>query len=89
MIGGKKERERCGSTGNLKEIWKRKREKIERSREEEELLKRSRKGESLQKKGTGEGKEIVEEWMKMMGDKFSRMMEEIREGFKSQERVLN
>lgn len=27
--------------------------------------------------------------MKMMGDKFSKMMEEVREGFKSQERVLN
>lgn len=27
--------------------------------------------------------------MKVMGDKFSRMMEEVREGFKSQERILN
>jgi len=27
--------------------------------------------------------------MKEMGDKFSRMMEEFREGFKSQERILN
>jgi len=27
--------------------------------------------------------------MKEMGDKFSKMMEEFREGFKSQERILN
>lgn len=51
MIGGRKERERYGSTGSLEEMWKRKREEMERSGEEEKLLKRSRKGESLQKKG--------------------------------------
>lgn len=87
MIGGRKERERCRSTGSL-ELWKRKREEMERSGEEEELLKRSRKRESLQKKGTEEGKEIIEEWMKMMKDKFSGMMEEVRDGFRSQERIL-
>lgn len=61
MIGGRKERERCGSTGSLEEMWKRKREEMERSGEKKELLKRSRKGESLQKKVTGEEKEIGEE----------------------------
>lgn len=75
MIGGRKERERCRSTGSLEEMWKRKRKEMERSGEEEELLKRSRKGENLQKKRTEEGKEIIEEWMKMMRDKFSGMME--------------
>lgn len=69
-------------------MWKRKREELEKSRGEEELLKRSRKEESLQIKRI-EGKKIIEEWMKEMGDKFSRMIEEFREGFKSQERILN
>jgi len=45
MNGGRKERERCGSVGNL-EMWKRKREELEKSGGEEELLKRSRKEES-------------------------------------------
>lgn len=71
------------------DMWKRKREELEKSGGEEELLKRSRKEESLQIKGIGEGKKIIEEWMKEMGNKFSRMIEEFREGFKSQESILN
>lgn len=55
MIGGRKERERCGSTGSLEEMWEKKREKMERSGEEEKLLKRSRKEEKVYRKRDGRG----------------------------------
>lgn len=44
--GGRKRRrgrDRMEICGNLEDIWKRKREKLERSREEEEIFRKSKK----------------------------------------------
>lgn len=71
-------------------MWKRKKEELERSGGgEEEIFKRSKLVERSPVKELREGRERIDEWMKEMGNKFERMVEEFREGFKSQERRMN
>lgn len=81
---GKKRRD---SIGCIEEMWKRKREKLEKSRKGgKEIFKKSKKTERSPVKRVQGGKEELENWMREMGGKFERLMEEIRKGFREQKK---
>lgn len=88
LFEGRKGKERRDSIGCIEEMWKRKREELEKSKEgEEEVFKRSKKTERSPVKEAERRKEGLENWMREMGGKFQSMMEEVREGFKKQEKM--
>jgi hypothetical protein len=65
LFEGRKGKERRDSIGCIDEMWKRKREEMDKSREEEkEIFKRSPVKEKEKER------EGLEQWMKEMGGKF-------------------
>ncbi|XP_077277353.1 uncharacterized protein LOC143905674 [Temnothorax americanus] len=91
-IGKVKEKEkvRRESTGNLEELWKRKREEMDRSggEEKEKIFKRSNMTARSPKKDSEIGVKELGKRMGEMMEEFRAVREELREGFREQGRKM-
>jgi len=84
-----KDRERSESIGSLDEIWKRKREEMEKSGEEEEgIFRECKKTPTSSGTGTVEGEKEWGNLMKEMKMELRKVVEEIKDEIRDQKKLL-